>query len=119
MPSDLPRSARVTQSPRFKTILALKASATDEHLTIFAGPNPGHRPRLGLVVGRRHGNAVVRNRKKRLLRAAFRLVQSELPAKFDYVLMPRTTPAATLEDYVRSLRQLAPRAAARAARHPA
>ncbi len=116
MPTDLPRAARVTQSARFKAVLDLKASAADALLTVFAGPKPGPRPRLGLVVGRRHGNAIARNRKKRLLRAAFRVIQTDLPAGFDFVLIPRTTPAATLNAYVRSLGDLAPRAAARAAR---
>lgn len=120
MPADLPRRARVTESRRFKAILDLQCSAADAVLTIYAAPRPSPalsgRPRLGVVVGRRHGNAVARNRKKRLLRAAFRAVQTSLPAGFDFVLIPRTTPAAPLEAYVRSLGHLAPRAAARAAR---
>jgi ribonuclease P protein component len=44
-------------------------------------------PRLGVSVGRSSGNAVVRNRIKRLLRNAFRLDQDWIPADFDYVLM--------------------------------
>lgn len=120
MPADLPKTARVTESARFKAILDLKCSAADDLLSVFAAKRPvessSTRPRVGLVVGRRHGPAVARNRKKRLLRSAFRAIQAELPPGFDFVLIPRATPAARLDAYVRSLAALAPKAAARASR---
>jgi ribonuclease P protein component len=45
--------------------------------------------RLGVAVSRKYGNAVRRNRIKRVFRAAFRKCQHDLPAGFDYVLLPR------------------------------
>ena len=56
-------------------------------LTLYAVPNDLGYPRLGVSVGRTSGNAVVRNRLKRLMREAFRLSQDRVPQGYDYVLM--------------------------------
>ena len=45
--------------------------------------------RLGLVVTKRMGNAVVRKRLKRLLREVFRRHKAALPATLDVVLVPQ------------------------------
>ena len=47
--------------------------------------------RLGLIVGKRHGNAVRRNRMKRLLREVFRLNRHLIAAPCDLVIVPRST----------------------------
>lgn len=65
--------------------------------------------RFGLSVSRKHGNAVKRNRIKRLLREAFRLSQHDLPAGLDLILIPRQNSGTLLEDYQRSLRAVAKR----------
>lgn len=56
--------------------------------------------RLGLVVSRKVGNAVVRNRVKRRLRTVFRQNKHRIPGTLDLVLVaePRHGPA-TLEEY--------------------
>lgn len=50
---------------------------------------PGTTPRLGVVTGSRIGNAVVRNRARRLLREAFRVHQHDLTQPLDLVLVAR------------------------------
>lgn len=47
-------------------------------------------PRIGIVVSRRFGNAVERNRVKRLIREGFRRIAVQLPA-VDIIILPRPT----------------------------
>ena len=65
--------------------------ASDAVMTILAAPREdGPGPlRMAVVVSRRAGGAVQRNRIKRLCREAFRLVRPDLPTGWDVVLAPR------------------------------
>ena len=56
-------------------------------LALYMARNDCGYSRLGVSVGKSRGNAVVRNRLKRLMREAFRQNQHQIPAGFDYVLM--------------------------------
>jgi len=58
-------------------------------LTVFGRPNGLPHARLGLSVGRRVGNAVVRTTLKRRLREAFRLHKGDLPGGFDLIVSAR------------------------------
>ena len=49
----------------------------------------GSASRLGVISARKIGNAVVRNRARRLLRETFRLHQNELAQPVDFVLVAR------------------------------
>ena len=72
-------------------------------LVFFARPNDTASSRLGLSVGRRVGNAVQRNRIKRLLREAMRLQQHDLPAGYDVVVNVRPHQPLPLAEYQQCL----------------
>lgn len=95
----------------FERILRDGRRATDQRLTMWVLPNGLSHPRLGLVVGRKCGDAVQRNRIKRLLREAFRLQQHELPAGLDLLCAPRASANADLAGCMESLMRLAVRLA--------
>ena len=82
-----PKKRRLASNRQFKAVLDHGRRAGDHLLTLYMAPNPCGYPRLGVSVGKSAGNAVVRNRLKRLLREAFRQSQDRLPQGFDYVLM--------------------------------
>jgi len=63
------------------------------HFGITQAPGPGGRPRLGLVVTKRLGKAVRRNRVKRLLREFFRRHKDQLPPG-DLIIMAKKGAAA-------------------------
>jgi ribonuclease P protein component len=82
-----PKSCRLASNRQFKAVLDRGRRAGDRLLVLYAAPNDRGYPRLGVSVGKSCGNAVARNRLKRLLREAFRLSQDRVPRDFDYVLM--------------------------------
>jgi ribonuclease P protein component len=45
--------------------------------------------RYGITVSKKLGNAVTRNRCKRIIRAALREIENDLPDSFDYVFIAR------------------------------
>lgn len=82
-------------------------------LILYGCENGLTHPRLGLVVSRKAGNAVVRARWKRCLREAFRLAQHELPAGIDWVALPRPGATPTMSKVQQSLRTLTEKLARR------
>lgn len=66
--------------------------------------------RLGVTIPKKAGNAVIRNRWKRLIREAYRLQQHELPIGFDLVVKPKRGAEPEFAAIQQSLLRLARRA---------
>ena len=113
-----PQSHRMKTPAEFERCYARKRSAADGVLIVYACENGLGHPRLGCSVSKKVGNAVVRNRYKRLFREAFRLAQHELPSGIDLVVIPRPGKEPTQEAVKGSLLKLAHQAARRLAPRP-
>lgn len=102
-----PKSRHLRSSLDFARVYDLKQRAGDDHLLVFAGPNPaGPQTRVGFSISKKNGNSPERHRIRRLLREAFRLSQDEIPAGLDLILIPRPGSNSTLDDYRGSLVRL-------------
>jgi ribonuclease P protein component len=101
------KNDRVIAQCDFERAFASDYFAADETLVIKAVSNDGRWSRLGLSVSRKVGNAVVRNRWKRLMREAFRLQRDRLPSGWDLVVRPRRGAQPDAGQIARSLLTLA------------
>ena len=101
----------VRRSADFQRAYRRRVVASDSNLVVYGHANDLPYPRLGLSVSRKVGNAVVRNRWKRLIREAFRLARAELPEGLDLIVIPRPDVRPALEPLKDSLGFLAHRIA--------
>lgn len=97
---------RIRRRADFQRVFARRRRVSDGSLLVYGCENGLTHPRLGLSVSRKVGNAVARNRWKRLIREAFRLSRPTLPTGTDLVVVVRGATAPTLAGVTQSLTQL-------------
>ncbi len=86
------RRQRLSRSRDFDTVYRKGRSVSTRYLVLYAFPRADAEEgeaRLGLAVSRKVGGAVVRNRLKRRLRAAWDALPQSPPSGCDYVLAAR------------------------------
>jgi len=103
--SCFPRQVRILKPADFERIMSLRVAAVDGLLRVHGAPNELGHARLGLTISRKVGNAVLRNRWRRLLREVFRLVQRQLPP-LDLVCIPNSKNPPQLRSLMESLPRL-------------
>ena len=102
----LPRAERVRQRPDFERAYETGVRISGRFMTVFVVKNGGTEARLGIAATRKMGDAVERNRAKRLARELFR--HHKIDAGLDVIIVPRRelvdAPFAILEtDYLAAL----------------
>jgi ribonuclease P protein component len=101
----LPKSQRVKSKADFEGILAGRRESRGP-LTGIARTSPTGKCRLGIRIGRRCGSAPVRNRIKRMIREAYRLMQHDWPVAVDLIVLVKPHDPLLLADYQRILSTL-------------
>lgn len=85
---------RIAHARDYQAVFAQRIAKSRGPLTVFLRPSDRPEHRLGLSIGRRVGNAVIRGRLKRQIREAFRLDRSVYPipiasSSYDIVVSAR------------------------------
>lgn len=84
------RADRLLRSREFQHVTRQgRRAASSAYVVLVASDGAGERPRLGVTVGRKVGNAVVRNRVKRRIREWFRRERAAWTAGLDVVVIAR------------------------------
>lgn len=84
------KAFRVKDNKEFQLIFKNGKSFANRQLVIYYIKKPGQPHfRVGLSVGKKIGNAVMRNQIKRYLRQAFQELESEINPEYDMIIIAR------------------------------
>ncbi|HEY2826837.1 MAG TPA: ribonuclease P protein component [Pirellulales bacterium] len=108
-----PKQMRLLSRGDFRRVYEGRCAVGDEVVRLVGRLNELSYSRIGLSVSRECGNAVKRNRWKRLLREGFRQSRKQLPSGLDFVAIPRAAEPPELGPMSKSLVNLSWRLAKR------
>jgi ribonuclease P protein component len=83
------KAEHLTRKKEFERVFNEGRVFKNNEVVLYVIPNDFLHSRLGLVVSKKVGNAVRRNRAKRLLREAYRLNKHLLKTHVDIIAIPR------------------------------
>jgi ribonuclease P protein component len=101
------KQMRLRSRGEFRRVYERRCSVGDDLLRLVGELSDLPHPRIGLSVSRQLGNAVARNRWKRLLRESFRLSREKLPEGLDFIVIPRGAGEPELKALQKSMIDLA------------
>jgi ribonuclease P protein component len=84
----------------FKRMYYKGKSAVTPNVAVYCMKNRGNINRLGLTVGSKLGNAVARNKIRRRMREVYRLLENNITAGYDVVIVARGRSTASEYRYI-------------------
>ena len=84
-----PKAARLLRRADFLRVQGSGRRKGTGHFVVVSAPSTAGRVRIGVTVSSRVGNAVIRNRVKRLVRETFRTRCATVPGTKDVVVIAR------------------------------
>ncbi len=84
------KTVSITQNHEFRSLYYKGGSKASGLLVVYFRKNRYGLNRLGITVSKKVGNAVMRNRVRRLIRENYRLMEAELLDGYDIVIVART-----------------------------
>ncbi|KYZ75713.1 hypothetical protein AXX12_10920 [Anaerosporomusa subterranea] len=85
----LKKSDKLRKNKSFQAVYKGGKSVSNRLLVLYMLPNQSNSNKIGFAAGKKLGNAVVRNRVKRMMREVFRLNRDKLPHGYDFILVGR------------------------------
>lgn len=85
----LPKQNILRKNKQFQGVYRYGKSYVNKYMVVYVMPVKDTTAKVGFAAGKRLGNAVVRNRVKRLLRETYRLNQHKLKSNLHLLLVGR------------------------------
>lgn len=83
------KTASLKLNRDFRRLYAKGNSFAAGNIVVYAMKNRSGINRLGLTVSKKFGNAVSRNRIRRLMRESYRLAENKIPSGYDFIIVAR------------------------------
>lgn len=81
---------KINRNYLFRRIYRVGKNRVTPYFAVYLAKNRLKKNRLGITTTKKIGNAVQRNRARRVLTEAYRLLEDELPTGMDIVIVART-----------------------------
>lgn len=85
----IPSNIRIKKNTDYQTVFKKGKQISGRGVILYYSKNSAQDTRVGIIVSKKVGNAVVRNRIKRIIREIFRLNWPDIKSGYDIIIITR------------------------------